>query len=310
MKYVITGGTGFLGGHIQNVLKEKNMEFDIPRRSDYDLRYKEDADRLFNHYRRDDVVVINLAASVGGIGFNRAHPYSLYYDNLMINTNVIDACVRLRIPKLVQIGTTCSYPKHCPTPFQEGSLFDGYPEETNAPYGIAKRASLVQLQAAYQEYDFNGVYVLPTNLYGPFDTFAPEKSHVVPALIKKFFDAIDNKEKEVVVWGTGRATRDFLYVEDAARGILKVAEQYDNPMQPVNLGSNEQTSITILVHFIEKILGWKGQVVWDKSKPDGQPKRLLDTRVARSQLDWKAEVKLREGLTRTIEWYKGIRYGG
>ncbi len=308
--YIITGGSGFLGGHIISNLKDSNKEFFIVRRGDYDLRIENDARRLFERFKgTSNLKVINLAASVGGIGFNKNHPYQLFYDNLLINANVIEHARRINVDKFVQIGTTCSYPKYCPTPFNERSIWDGYPEETNAPYGIAKRASLAQLQAAWHEYKFMGIYLIPTNLYGPFDTFDPARSHVIPALIKKFYDAIDNDNSEVTIWGSGRATRDFLYVVDAAKAIILACDNYEDPEQPINLGSGVQTSISVLTHRIQKIIEFKGQIKWNKTMPDGQPKRLLDTRKARTELGWSAQTLLINGLETTINWYKETRYG-
>jgi len=306
--YIITGGTGFLGGHIVRQLKKLDAEIFIVRRAYYDLRVEEDARRLFERFKnKKEVCVINLAASVGGIGFNKNHPYRLYYDNLMINTNVIEQARRVMVDKLVQVGTTCSYPKFCSPPFQEVSIWDGYPEQTNAPYGIAKRAALAQIQAAWKEYEFLGIYLIPTNLYGPYDTFLESKSHVIPAMIKKFFDAKDGITDKVTLWGTGKATRDFLYVEDAAKGIILAARDYSNPMEPLNLGSNQQTTIEVLAHHLSKIIDYNGKIEWNSTMPDGQPKRLLDNSRIRYELGWYPTTTLLDGLKKTVDWYGELR---
>jgi GDP-L-fucose synthase len=244
-------------------------------------------------------ILFHLAANVGGIGYNQKFPYSLFYENALMSITLIHQAVSHNVGKFVQIGTTCSYPKHCPTPFQEADLWSGYPEETNAPYGIAKRVLLTQLQAARQQYGFNGIYVIPTNLYGPGDNFSGDDSHVIPALIERIIKA----ENTVDVWGTGNASRDFLYVEDAAKGIIAAAEKYDEP-DPINLGSGQAITIAALVNIIKQITGSEASTVWKVDKPDGQPKRLLDISRAAELLDWQPETNLCEGLGKTIEWYK------
>lgn len=306
---LVTGGRGFVGSHLVELLKENEYEVYAPKRQDYNLEFADDCHKLIRHYKDDIECLVNCAALVGGIGFNQAHPYELLYRNLQINTNLIHWSVKYQIKKFVQIGTTCSYPKFCPPPFNESALWDGYPEETNAPYGNAKRISMEQLKAAYNEFGFNGVTVIPTNMYGPRDNFNPKQSHVIPAIIKKMFDAIDNEEKVVNIWGTGKATRDFIYVKDAAHAIMRVIQDYNNPLQSLNVGNGEQTSISHLVYLIQRLSGYKGALKWDTTKPDGQPKRALNISEIKHALDWKPETSLQEGLKMTIDWYKETRYG-
>lgn len=296
-RVICTGGTGFVGSHLCAKLTELGANLFIPNSVEYDLRNRYDVNEMFAEFPNADMV-INLAANVGGIGYNQLHPYSLYYDNSLISLNVIDEARRVGVGKFVQIGTVCAYPKFTTVPFDERALWDGYPEETNAPYGLAKRNSLVQLQAAREEFGFNGIFILPTNLYGPGDNFNPEQSHVIPALIKKFCD-----EPELVeVWGSGGASRDFLYVKDAVDGILLLAEKY-NRGEPVNLGSGQETQIGVLVHYIVELTNFCGKIKWNRSKPDGQPRRVLRTWTAKD-LGWQAETPLRDGLKTTIEYYK------
>ncbi len=246
------------------------------------------------------------AANVGGIGYNKNHPYSLFYNNAIMGIGLINSAIEFGVKKFVQIGTTCSYPKWAKPPFLEEVLWDGYPEETNAPYGLAKKMLLVQLQAARDEFNFNGIYLLPTNLYGPRDTFTPYRSHVIPALIHKCLEAKEKEETSITVWGTGRATRDFLYVKDAAEAIILAAEKYDRS-EPVNLGSNYEVSIASLTHLITELTEFTGNVVWDVARPDGQPRRLLNVSRAKDALNWAAKTDLKTGLKQTIEWYEEER---
>jgi GDP-L-fucose synthase len=305
---VVTGGAGFLGSHLVDLLHENKCKPFVPRCQDYDLRYPVDISRMYQDAGAVDVL-FNLAANVGGIGYNRAHPYALYYDNAIMATQVIHHAILQGVRKLVQVGTTCSYPKFCPAPFDERSLWDGYPEETNAPYGLAKRNLLVQLQAARAEFGFNGIYLIPTNLYGPRDEFGPERSHVIPALIGRCVEARENGRDSVTVWGTGRATRDFLYVRDAAEALLAAAERYNRP-EPLNVGSGEEVTIAYLLHLIKELTGFKGREDWDMTKPDGQPRRKLSVGATRQALGWEAKTPLRGGLEETIRWYEERRREG
>ena len=268
-KVLVTGSTGFVGTHLVKRLGDLGCTLITPASIVYDLRLKTDVNAFFRKFVGIDII-FNLAANVGGIGYNQAHPYSLFYDNIQIGVNLIHAAIQHKVKKFIQVGTVCAYPKFTPVPYDEKCLWDGYPEETNAPYGIAKRVTLTQLQAARQEFNFNGIYILPTNLYGVGDTFNPEQSHVIPALIKKFVDNPD----EVEVWGSGDASRDFLYVTDAVEGLLLLAEKYDRP-EPVNLGSGEEIRIGVLVNLISDIVEFRGKIKWDRTKPDGQPRSFL-----------------------------------
>ncbi len=299
---IITGGSGFLGTYLANLLKEQGCNPFVPRSIDYDLRYPWCIRKMFSDAGQVDTL-FHLAANVGGIGYNRLHPYQLFYDNALMGINLVEHSIRCQVRKFVAIGTVCAYPKLAPTPFREESLWDGYPEETNAAYGLAKKMLLVQLQAARQEYGFNGIYLLPTNLYGIGDNFNPAQSHVIPALIRKCIEAKMMGAESVEVWGTGKASRDFLYVEDAAEAILLAAQMYEWG-DPLNLGSGQEIRIEVLLHFIMELVGCKSKVVWDRTKPDGQPRRVLDTRGAKSVIGWAAKTPLREGLRRTIEWYQ------
>jgi GDP-L-fucose synthase len=247
-------------------------------------------------------IVIHLAANVGGIGYNRENPATLFDDNILMGVNMMQAAKANKVKKFVALGTVCAYPKFTPVPFKEENLWNGYPEETNAPYGLAKKMQLVQAQAYRQQYGFNAIFLLPVNLYGPGDNFDPKSSHVIPALIKKFIDAKENKKAEVVVWGTGKATREFLYVDDAAEGILLAAEKYDKG-EPVNLGSASEISIKDLVGMIKEITGYTGKVVWDKTKPDGQPRRKLDVSRAKKEFGFASKTSFDQGLKDTINWY-------
>ncbi len=299
-KIIVTGGAGFLGKYLVRKLIERGVPKDnifIPRFKEYDLRKEQDIKRMFFDFKAD--IVIHLAARVGGIGFNREKPGELFYDNLMIGIQLMEQARLNNIEKFVAIGTICAYPKFTPVPFKEENLWDGYPEETNAPYGLAKKMLLVQSQAYRQQYGFNSIFLLPVNLYGPGDNFDPSSSHVIPALIKKCVDA---KEK-ITVWGTGKASREFLYVEDAAEGIILATEGY-NKSEPVNLGAGFEITIKDLVEKIAKLTGFKGEIEWDHSKPDGQPRRMLDVSKAKKEFDFTAKTDFDEGLKKTIEWYK------
>jgi GDP-L-fucose synthase len=301
----LTGATGFLGRHVVARLAECGYQnVFIVQHSDYDLVKAEDVERLYRDVNPQ--IVIHLAAVVGGIGANSKRPGTFFYDNLMMGANLIEGARIHGLEKLVQVGTVCSYPKLASVPFKEEDLWSGYPEETNAPYGIAKKALLVQAQAYRQQYGLNSIYLMPANLYGPGDNFDPDSSHVIPALIKKFVDATESGRSEVEVWGTGNATREFLYVADAAEGIVLATEKY-NEGEPVNLGSGREISIRDLVHHIATELGFEGDIRWDASKPDGQPRRSLDTTRARELFGFSAHTDFKEGLRRTIESYRVIR---
>jgi len=299
-RIIVTGGAGFLGKHLVKKLIKRGIPKEnifIPRFKEYDLRKEKDIKRMFSDFKAD--IVIHLAGIVGGIGFNREKPGELFYDNLIMGIQLIEQARLNKIEKFVAIGTICAYPKFTPVPFKEKDLWNGYPEETNAPYGLAKKMLLVQSQAYRQQYGFNSIFLLPVNLYGPGDNFDPKSSHVIPALIKKCVDA---KEK-ITVWGTGKASREFLYVEDAAEGIILATEKYDKS-EPVNLGAGFEITIKDLVEKIAKLTGFKGEIEWDHSKPDGQPRRMLDVSKAKKEFDFTAKTNFDEGLKKTIEWYK------
>lgn len=299
---MVTGGAGFLGSHVVNKLKERACRrLFVPRSADYDLREKEAVTRLFKETAPD--MVIHLAAVVGGIGANGIHPASFFYDNAIMGIQLIEQAFQAGIKKFVCVGTICAYPKHTPTPFKEQDLWNGYPEETNAPYGLAKKMQLVQLQAYRQQYGFNGIYLLPVNLYGPGDNFHPESSHVIPAVIKKCVDAVREGRGEIVVWGSGQVTREFIYVGDAAEGIVSAAESYNAP-EPVNIGTGREIRICELVEIIADLTGFNGRIVWDASKPDGQPRRMLDVSRAEKAFGFKATMDFEEGLRRTVDWYE------
>lgn len=300
-RVTVTGGAGFLGSFLVEGLKKGEVEIFIPRQEDYDLRKIEDIRRMFDDFLPE--IIIHLAASVGGIGANIKNPGKFFYDNIMMGVQLMEEARLRGIGKFVTVGTICSYPKFTPVPFKEEDLWNGYPEETNAPYGLAKKMLIVQSQAYRRQYGFNSINLLQVNLYGPRDNFDPESSHVIPALIKKCCDALKLKEKEIVVWGTGTPTREFLYVEDAARGILAAAEKY-NKSEPINLGSGIEISIKDLVCLIAKLTGFKGKIVWDKAKPDGQPRRCLDVSKSKKEFGFGAKIDFEEGLKRTIDWYK------
>ncbi len=298
----VTGGGGFLGRAVVAALRARGCsEIFVVRKRDYDLVKGADVERLYRDARPQ--VVVHLAAVVGGIGANRENPGLYFYENLMMGVQLIEGARLHAVEKFVQVGTICAYPKFTPVPFREDDLWEGYPEETNAPYGIAKKALLVQCQAYRDQYGMNAVYLLPVNLYGPGDNFDPRTSHVIPALIKKFVDAQARGASSVEVWGTGAATREFLYVDDAAEGIVLASERYDG-REPVNLGSGEEMSIRELASVIASETGFGGEIVWDASKPDGQPRRALDVTRAAELFDFRARVGFAEGLRRTVEWYR------
>jgi len=300
-RVLVTGGSGFLGRAITRKLEERGVAaITIPRRADYDLTRLDDVEKVYAEAAPD--LVIHLAAKVGGIGANRAIPGDIYVQNILMGTFVIEEARRREVEKTIVAGTICAYPKFAPTPFSEESLWDGYPEETNAPYGVAKKALLVHAQANRAQYGQNVIYLLPVNLYGPGDKFHPTISHVIPALIKKFVDAKESGATEVEVWGTGRATREFLYVEDCADGFLLAAERYDGT-DPVNLGTGQEITIKDLSALIARLVGYEGELVWNTSKPDGQPRRQLDVSRAKEALGFEASTGLEEGLRKTIAWY-------
>ncbi|MEZ5243852.1 MAG: GDP-L-fucose synthase [Acidimicrobiales bacterium] len=304
-RILITGGTGFLGQAVQAALRARGVtDIHTPSSTDVDFTDRAAADAAVAATRPD--CVIHLAARVGGIGANMANPATLYLDNLLLGTNVIEAARVAGVAKTVVVGTICSYPKHTPVPFHESSLWTGYPEETNAPYGIAKLAQLTHLQANRQQYDQCGIYLMPTNLYGPGDKFHPDVSHVIPALIRKCVLAREEGAEEIEVWGTGSASREFLYVDDAADGIVKAAELYDGA-EPVNLGADRELLIKELVEIVAELTGFQGRIRWDGSKPDGQPRRCVDATRARELFGFVAETDFREGLAATIEWFEANR---
>jgi len=301
-RVVVSGGSGFLGSVVVEKLRAAGCrEITVPRRRDYDLREKSEALRLYKDARPD--IFIHLAAVVGGIGANRANPGRFFYENAAMGLHVIEAARIAGLEKFVCAGTICSYPKFTPVPFREADFWNGYPEETNAPYGLAKKMLLVQLQGYRQQYGLNGIYLTPVNLYGPGDNFGLESSHVIPALIRKCWEAKESRAAEVLAWGTGSATREFLYVADAAEAIVLAAEKYAKP-ELMNLGSGEEISIRDLCAQICSLVGYKGAVRWDATKPDGQPRRCLDTKCAFAELGWRATTSLRDGLQKTIHWFE------
>ncbi|MCK9230773.1 MAG: GDP-L-fucose synthase [Syntrophales bacterium] len=301
-RITVTGGRGFLGNHLVRKLRDQSYRFlSVADRADFDLTRGEDVRRMYDDLKPD--IVLHLAANVGGIGFNRENPATLYFDNIMMGTQLIHEGWLRGIDKFVALGTICAYPKCTPVPFRESDLWNGYPEETNAPYGLAKKMMLVQSQAYRRQYGFNSIFLLPVNLYGPGDNFDPRSSHVIPALIKKCVDARRQGLDEVVVWGTGAATREFFYVEDAAEAIMLAMERY-NESDPVNVGTGFEISIRDLVALIVEMTGFQGRITWDESQPDGQPRRMLDTTRAKEKLGFSATTDFRTGLMKTIEWYE------
>ena len=300
-KVIITGGSGFLGSFVVEKLQERGADVFIPRSSKYDLRQPDCIAEMLKDYRAN--MVIHLAALAGGIGANRARPAEFFYDNLMMGVPLLHQSWERGVEKFVAVGSVCSYPKFTPIPFMEENLWNGYPEETNAPYGLAKKMLLVQSQAYRQQYGYNSIYLMPVNLFGPRDNFDLETSHVIPALVRKAIEAGERADREIYVWGDGSPTREFLYVEDAADGIIAAAEIY-NGAEPVNLGSGFEISIKDLVEMIVKMTGFDGRLVWQMDKPNGQPRRGLDVSRAKEYFGWSAQVPFEEGMRRTIEWFK------
>ncbi len=301
-RILLTGGNGFLGTFVKKELlnkgiKKKNIL--IPDLPDFDLRNPKNCKKAVKNQN----IVIHLAGKVGGIGFNREKPGELFYDNLIMGIQLMEEARKAGVKKFMAVGTVCCYPKFTPVPFKEENLWNGYPEETNAPYGLAKKMLLVQAQAYRKQYEFNTIFLLPVNLYGPKDSFDPQKSHVIPALIKKVADAKKENRNFIEIWGTGKATREFIYVEDAAQGIVLATEKYNKP-EPVNLGSEKEISIKELVKTICRLMNFKGKIKWDKTKPDGQPRRMLDTSRAKKEFNFQAKTDLEKGLKKTIEWYE------
>lgn len=301
-KILITGGAGFLGVHLIKKLNERGVSkknISIPRSKKLDLRILENCKKAVKGID----IVIHLAGNVGGIGYNREKPGELFYDNLIMGIQLMEEARKAGVKKFVGIGTICQYPKHAKVPFKEDDLWNGYPEETNAPYGLAKKMLLVQAQAYREQYGFNAIHLMPVNLYGSGDNFDPKSSHVIPSLIKKFVDAGRKEDGEVVVWGTGKPTREFLYASDAAVAIILATEKYNKP-EPVNIGSSFEISIKNLAELIKKLTGFKGKIVWDTLKPDGQPRRKLDTTRAKKEFGFESLVPFEEGLKETIKWYE------
>ena len=301
-RIVVTGGAGFLGRHVVQKLEARGCQrVFVPRKSELDLTRQDAVERLYRDAEPD--VVLHLAAVGGGIGANQENPGKFFYENLIMGTLLMEHARRHDVEKFVCVGTICSYPKCTPVPFREEALWDGYPEETNAPYGLAKKMLLVQGQAYRQEYGVNAIYLLPVNLFGPWDNFDPGSSHVIPALIRKCYEAMERGESEIICWGDGSATREFLYVDDCAEAIVLASEKYDGG-EPVNIGAGFEISIRDLVNRIAELTGWRGKVVWDPTRPNGQPRRCLDTSRAREYFGFRAATDFRDGLQRTIEWYR------
>ena len=309
---IITGGAGFLGTHLVQRLRHRGLreeQITVPRKAQYDLRQWDAAQQLFNDAQAamqldpEQIIVMHLAGNVGGIGYNREHPGELFYDNIIMGAQMMEAARQRGVAKFVSVGTICAYPKFTPVPFLEEDLWRGYPEETNAPYGLAKKMLLVQSQAYRSQYGFNGIYLLPVNLYGPGDNYDPASSHVIPALIHKCVEALENGSEEIVVWGDGSPTREFLYVDDAADGIILATERFNGP-QAVNLGSSAEISIRDLAHRIVELTGFEGRITWDTSKPNGQPRRKLDTGRAKELFGFEASTSFEDGLSRTVQDYQ------
>jgi GDP-L-fucose synthase len=301
MRTLVTGGGGFLGTHVVERLQAEGIEPIVARRRQYDLTRWDDTERLFADAKPE--LVVHLAAEVGGIGANRDNPGRYWYSNLMMGAHVIEQSRLHGVDKLLVLGTVCAYPKFAPVPFNEDDLWNGYPEETNAPYGVAKKTLLVGAQGYREQYGLNAIFLLPVNLYGPRDNFHPTNAHVIPDLIRKMSDAQARGEREVVLWGDGSPTREFLYVDDAAEGIVLAALRYDRP-EPVNLGTGEEISIKDLAELIGEATGYEGEIVWDTTKPNGQPRRKLDTTRAKELFGFEAKTPFREGVTRTVAWYR------
>lgn len=302
LRVLVTGGAGFLGRAVTALLWDRGVrEVTIPRRAEFDLTRAEDVERLLASSKPQ--VVLHLAAEVGGILANQRNPGRYFFANMAMALNLIEASRLARVEKFVQVGTICAYPKFTPVPFRESELWNGFPEETNAPYGVAKRAALTMLQAYRDQYGMHSAYLLPVNLYGPGDNFDLESSHVIPALIRKFVTAKRENAPSVTCWGTGSVTREFLFVDDAAEGIVRGAERLNDP-EPINLGTGSEISIRDLAALVAEVVGYRGEIKWDTSRPDGQPRRCLDVSQAKAKLDWRAEVSLREGLQRTVAWYE------
>jgi GDP-L-fucose synthase len=303
-RIVVTGGSGFLGRHVVAALGTRGCTVLVPRKAQYDLTREHDVERMYDDF--EPHIVLHLAAVVGGIGANRDSPGRFFFENVMLGALTMEAARRHGVEKFVGIGTICAYPKLAPVPFVERDLWNGYPEETNAPYGIAKKMLLVQGQAYRQEYGFNAIHLLPVNLYGPHDNFDPKSSHVIPALIRKCLEAAETGAPEVVCWGTGTATREFLFVEDCAEGIVLATERYDDP-EPVNIGAGFEIAIRQLAELVADLTGFTGRLTFDPTKPDGQPRRMLDVTRAERRFGFKATTDFRAGLRRTIEWYRETR---
>ncbi len=306
-RIMVTGGAGFLGSYLVKKLEQRGCkEIFIPKIEEYNLVESDSIKRAFDWAKPD--IVIHLAAVVGGIGANKANPGKFFYDNLMMGVQLMEVARQREAEKFVCLGTICCYPKFTPVPFKEENLWKGYPEDTNAPYGLAKKMLLVQSQSYRRQYNFNSIFLMPVNLYGPGDNFNPASSHVIPSLIRKCFDAVRNGSREIIVWGSGKPTREFLYVEDCAEAIILATESYDKS-EPVNLGAGFEISIKSLVKLIARLTGFKGRIVWDRSKPDGQPRRRLDTTRANKEFGFKAKTKFEEGLKRTIDYWSNFSSG-
>jgi len=300
-RIVVTGGAGFLGKHVVNKLEKEGCKFIfVPRSKEFDLTKEKEIVRMLEKFKPD--IIIHLAAVVGGIGANQKNPGEFFYKNLIMGTQLMEQARLFGVEKFVAIGTICSYPKFTPVPFREEELWNGYPEETNAPYGLAKKMMLVQSQAYREQYGFNSIFLLPVNLYGPGDNFDLETSHVIPAIIRKFIEAKEKGEKTVTLWGSGNVTREFIYVEDAAEGIILATKNY-NESYPINIGSGEEISIKELAAIAKVLTRYNGEILWDKSKPDGQPRRRLSIQQAQEKLKFTADIDLMTGLSRTIDWY-------
>ena len=305
---LVTGGAGFLGSHLVEKLRQYGCEeISVPRQANCDLRIEANVRALLQDFRPH--LIVHAAGNVGGIGANRSQPATFFYDNLMMGALLMEQARQIGVEKFVTIGTVCSYPKETPVPFREAQLWDGYPEETNAPYGLAKKALLVQTQAYRQQFGFPAIYLLPVNLYGLRDNFDPERSHVIPALIRRCLEAQASGQQEIICWGDGTPTREFLYVEDCAEAIVMAAERYDGA-EPVNIGTGREISIRDLAALIARLVGYRGEIRWDSSKPNGQPRRCLDTRRAAERFGFRARTSFEEGLERTIDWYRQVLASG